>query len=35
MYFNNPGKEHTEKTIELAIKIAKERGIKTYSSSIN
>ncbi|RXM73773.1 pyruvate kinase alpha/beta domain-containing protein [Clostridium tetani] len=28
MYFNNPGKEHTEKTIELAIKIAKERGIK-------
>lgn len=28
MYFNNPGKENTEKTIELAIKTAKENGIK-------
>lgn len=28
MYFNNPGKENTEKTIELAIKTAKEKGIK-------
>lgn len=28
MYFENPGKENTEKTVELAIKCAKERGIK-------
>lgn len=28
MYFENPGKENTEKTVELAVKCAKERGIK-------
>lgn len=28
MYFKNPGIENTEKTIELAIKTAKERSIK-------
>lgn len=28
MYFDKPGIENTEKTIELAIKIAKERNIK-------
>ncbi|WP_027625478.1 pyruvate kinase alpha/beta domain-containing protein [Clostridium lundense] len=28
MYFENPGKENTEKTVELAIKCAKEKGIK-------
>ncbi len=28
MYFEKPGFENTEKTIELAVKTAKERGIK-------